>query len=128
MSAKKPDNHCPTCGIKIKRNSEACKKHCKRDVVRLRSMLDAVRGKGEEHHMWMGKEVSYSPLHKWLRKYFGKPDRCEECKTVTAKRFEWANMTGIYDRSRRNYAMLCKSCHVKKDRWGYTLTIQKAYA
>jgi len=59
----------------------------------------------------------YWSVHSWLRKTFGKANKCEsaECKG-TSKNFEWALIKGKeYHKVRENYMMLCISCHRKYD-------------
>lgn len=72
--------------------------------------------------LWKGDQVSYSGLHHWLTKYFGKPSLCENPKCtyprklhkrtlLKPKRYEWANISGKYKRERSDYIQLCPSCH-----------------
>lgn len=117
---------CPVCGVKIKNSSNACKKHCKseKEIERVKKMMAELTKKHskENHYRWKGDLVGYSALHKWLRKTFGKPDRCENPKcSGKSNVYEWANVTGIYNRDIKNYKKLCKSCHIKIDRWGYEI-------
>jgi len=77
---------------------------------------------GELSSMWKGDKVGYGALHDWLRFTFGKPIRCENKNCIYPRknslgkimkkpsRYEWANL-GTYDRQRKNWAMLCSSCH-----------------
>lgn len=65
----------------------------------------------EKHPCWKGDEVSYMGLHKWIDKHFIKENICEFCNTDVAKRYEWANITGVYNRIRENWVFLCKKCH-----------------
>jgi len=78
---------------------------------------------GEKHGMWKGDKVGYVALHRWLRRHYGKPDRCEKigCKyprmgdkkrlMIKPKRYEWANVSGRYLRERANWMQMCTSCH-----------------
>lgn len=54
-------------------------------------------------------------LHHRVRVLRGKPSLCEDCGTTTAKKFEWANLTGRYD-DINDYKRLCTSCHSKFDK------------
>jgi len=77
---------------------------------------------GEINEMWKGDKVGYQALHSWLYREFGKPTKCENKKCFYPRknkrgilmkkplRFEWANL-GTYDRDRKNWVMLCSSCH-----------------
>ena len=63
-------------------------------------------------------KMSYSNIHWWLRKIYGKANKCENSKCIykNPKRFEWALLKGRkYERNRKNYIMLCPSCHRKYD-------------
>lgn len=66
------------------------------------------------------KDVSvnkYQRIHYWIRKNFGKADRCEndDCEG-TSKKYEWALKKGkSYEKNINNFKMMCKSCHVKYD-------------
>ncbi len=62
-------------------------------------------------------EVSYSGLHKWIRKRFGRADHCESRNCPkTCFRFEWALKKGRrYSRDIKDYKQLCSSCHKRYD-------------
>ena len=93
-------------GIKGMRGHTAWNKGLKPDYVQK-----------ENHPMWKGDSAGYVAIHMWLKKYYGKPDRCENDPTHKAKRFEWANTTGTYTRNIKDYQQLCPSCHRRMD-WG----------
>lgn len=57
----------------------------------------------------------YGSTHDWIKRYFGKPNFCEHCGSKTAKKFEWANISGEYKRERTDWLRLCTSCHHKYD-------------
>lgn len=61
---------------------------------------------------WKG---GYFALHTWIERNFGKEKKCEICLSKSAKRYEWANVTGIYNRERKNWKRLCCKCHRKFD-------------
>ncbi len=69
----------------------------------------------ERHHGWKGDKVGYMGLHKWIGRHFGKPKKCEHCGTIAAKKFEWANRTGNYQRGREDWLRLCTRCHRRYD-------------
>lgn len=56
----------------------------------------------------------YTTLHKRVSRSRGKPRKCENCETETAKKYEWANKTGQYD-DVMDYVRLCTSCHHRMD-------------
>lgn len=74
--------------------------------------------RNEKHHNWKGKKVGYFALHNWLVRNFGKPEICENCgKADTRKQcMHWANVTGIYERERKNWKRLCVTCHNRFDK------------
>lgn len=77
------------------------------------------------HKFWVGKideqapgwkvNPSYSALHKWVTRKLGQPKLCENCGTTEAPRFEWANISGKYQRDINDYKRLCKRCHNNMD-------------
>lgn len=77
--------------------------------------------KGELHWNWSGDNVSYSAVHRWILKYYGKPNKCEKCgiENLIAKngqnKIHWSNISGEYKRNRNDWEKLCISCHFKKD-------------
>ncbi len=58
---------------------------------------------------------SYNSIHRFVTELYGKPSFCEVCGSTTAKTYEWANVTGIYERTRENWKRMCLSCHRKVD-------------
>lgn len=79
---------------------------------------DATRGKklerlaNENNPAWKGDTVSYSGIHRWIKRHFGKPSRCEHCSGKNnSKRYEWANISGEYQRDRSDWFELCATCH-----------------
>lgn len=82
----------------------------------------------EKHHEWKGNKASYTAFHQWLKRKYGKANKCENPKCVyprmtangilwSPKRFEWAKIHGYeHDHKRENYWQLCKSCHAIYDR------------
>lgn len=73
---------------------------------------------GEKSNQWKGDDVGYSGLHYWVYKQLGKPKECENCETIKAKKFEWANISGKYKRDISDWARLCASCHRLFDNTG----------
>jgi len=61
--------------------------------------------------------LEYMKIHHWLRNNYGRPEICEakDC-SKKSKTFEWAlKKSKSYERNRKNYFRLCKSCHSKYD-------------
>ena len=82
----------------------------KKNNIKTRTQIEA-QPRGAKHSLWKGDEVSYSGLHYWIQRKLGQPSLCEECGTTTAKRFEWANISGEYKRILDDWVRLCKKCH-----------------
>jgi len=64
----------------------------------------------------------YHAIHKWLIKYFGKANRCENplCDKTRIK-YHYALLKGKkHKHKRKNYIMLCTRCH-----FNYDITIEK---
>lgn len=66
--------------------------------------------KAEHHHAWKGDRASYSAIHKYATKHFGRPKLCVNCNS-TGTRMEWANLSRKYLRTREDWVELCASCH-----------------
>lgn len=122
---------CP-CGVKLKvspsqlKRKKYCSKNC---FYKYRPKTGFQKGhqfyKGGEkgwfkngHIPWhKNKQVKnlddysneLSNLHKWLRRHYGVPDRCDKCGSV--KNVEWANKTEKYLRVKSDWLKLCKKCH-----------------
>lgn len=75
----------------------------------------------ERHYSWKGENVSYSGLHYWISRKLGKPRICGFCKTESAKKYEWANISKDYKRDLSDWIRLCTSCHRKYDGHGYKM-------
>ena len=71
--------------------------------------------KGNKNYWWKGDKVGYFSLHHWIEGNYGKPKICSHCGTTTAKRFEWANISGKYKRDIKDFVRLCTKCHRKFD-------------
>ena len=69
---------------------------------------------GSANHAWKGDSAKYAALHLRVQSLRGTPSLCEHCGSTTAKRFEWANLTGKYE-DVADYVRLCVSCHHKMD-------------
>lgn len=62
-------------------------------------------------------ETHYRAVHSWLRKHFGRAERCEgtEC-SGKSKVYNWALKHGCdYDFKRENFINLCRGCHARYD-------------
>jgi hypothetical protein len=75
----------------------------------------SLKAKGKGNSQWKGDDVRYAALHEWVRKNFGQPETCEDCKTsgLKGKKIHWANVSGRYLRLRRDWKRLCVKCHSK---------------
>lgn len=72
---------------------------------------------GASNRLWKGDEASYTSIHNWVSRHFGKPQECEKCgENPNAYRYEWANKSGEYKRIRSDWMRLCVPCHRRMDR------------
>lgn len=68
------------------------------------------------HPLWKGDGVSYITLHQWVQRRKGKPSKCEHCGYDKSDRdYEWANVSGKYERDLKDFIRLCIPCHKKFD-------------
>lgn len=68
---------------------------------------------GKRHHLWKGDNVTYAPLHKWVRLHKPKPLLCQRCGIK--KLLEVANISGSYKRDVDDYIWICRKCHLQSD-------------
>ena len=71
---------------------------------------------GKKHFAWKGKNAGYGAKHDWVERVLGKPKKCTKCGTTKAKKFEWANKSGKYQRKIKDWIRLCSKCHHKMDK------------
>ena len=88
---------------------------------------------GEKARAWKGMAAGYEAKHMWIVKHYGNASRCENQCSNPAKRYEWANISGTYQRERGDYRELCPSCHRKLDhgmlcKRGHWLTKDNVYS
>ena len=80
---------------------------------------------GKKNGNWKGDKLTYSGIHMWLVRIFGKANKCEFCDLVGCKKnnkwnIEWAKLKDKkYERKRENFIMLCKLCHNRYDKTGF---------
>jgi hypothetical protein len=70
--------------------------------------------RGAKNSLWKGDLAGYAAMHLRVASVRGTPSICEDCGTTTAKRYEWANLTGHYE-DVNDYRRLCVSCHKRFD-------------
>lgn len=133
---------CGVCGKEFYRSpasakiSRTCSKACQYSTARRPSGLtyiikvknrawfkpghDGGKNKGRVPKSFKGDEGSYSVIHQWVRRHYGKPGKCENCGAT--EDLHWANKSGEYHRVRDDWMRLCRLCHVRHDRknglWG----------
>lgn len=110
-------NNLPKCKecdkVLSKMGAIHCVKHKPHSIVKF----------GIDNHMWKGDNVKYISLHIWVASKLGKPSFCENCGSISAKRYEWANLTREYIRDLSKWTRLCSSCHIKHDRYNHELKL-----
>jgi hypothetical protein len=72
----------------------------------------------ERNGNWLGDQISYRGLHKFIELQLGKPTSCEMCGRVklSRKQIHWANRSGRYLRDLNDWLRLCVPCHRQYDR------------
>lgn len=60
-------------------------------------------------------QITYRALHYRIYSLFGKPNKCEYCNMENQKKYEWANISGMYTLQRSDWRRLCTKCHRKLD-------------
>jgi len=102
---------CIECGRLLKYKSLRCR-DCYNTYFNELSLF-AKGFEGKQNGMWKGDKVSYSGLHKWIRKYKPKLFYCQLCGRNG--KLHVANISGEYRRDVNDYQWLCPKCHVYKD-------------
>jgi len=92
-------------------SQECTGKHSTGKPINVRENNPNWRKLGEQNHAWRGNNITYKHLHTWIIKQLGVPRLCSNCGTTTAKRFEWANISGEYLRDVSDFKRLCCKCH-----------------
>ncbi len=83
--------------------------------------LGKISCSGEDSHFWLGGNPkprvihNYSGIHQWVRRHFGRPDRCSSCgkDNLYGRKIHWANVDGEYTKEKNNWIRLCVPCHYK---------------
>lgn len=118
---------CTVCGTEIKRRRVSdtyfCDPACRSVFLKGRHISEATQfkagfkqGTNNRNPNWKGEEAGKQAIHGWLNRHFGKPQECEKCLSTSAKRYDWANVSGDYRRDRTDFLRLCRSCHMKMDK------------
>lgn len=61
--------------------------------------------------------LTYAGIHAWVRRRWGKADRCELCgkQGLSGRKAHWMNKNHRYTRRRRDWLMACRPCHAAFD-------------
>lgn len=66
----------------------------------------------------------YTNIHSKIRRRFGTPSVCEDCKGLFSGRFiHWANVSGEYKEDRSDWKRLCAKCHKNRDFSNITISV-----
>ena|SRR3990167_10117412 len=65
--------------------------------------------KAEKNWGWKGNNASFSGIHIWVHRNWIKKEKCDGCKKI--KKLDWANKDHKYNRVRKDWMCLCRSCH-----------------
>lgn len=76
-------------------------------------------GIGDRNINWKGDRVTYSPLHKWVRRCLGNLKECVYCgNTGETGKIELASISHKAKRDLTDYIPLCVKCHREYDKQG----------
>ncbi len=103
---------CLACRKEFIAKPSADRKYCSYKCYRKHFIVP----KGEKHHFWKGDKIGYWGVHVWIRRTLGTPKVCQNCGSKTAKKFEWANISGKYRRDISDWKRLCTKCHIAFDK------------
>lgn len=67
------------------------------------------------HNKGVYTATTIASIHTWIKGIKGKPNKCEDCGTTTAKAYHWSNIDHKYSKNPEDYRRLCVSCHLKYD-------------
>lgn len=68
---------------------------------------------GAKHHLWIGDDIGYRGLHKWVQRHKG--PACNQKCDCGKQAAHWANVSGKYLRELDDYEAMCVSCHHRYD-------------
>lgn len=109
---------CPECGKEITRGKKRCAAHSftPERIEAIRKGREGIEG--EKHPNWKGDAVSYSGLHRWIRRKLGTPKRCDHCgnNDLRHRQYHWANKSKRYERTLSDWMRLCVKCHQSFDK------------
>lgn len=105
------------CGKIISFYAKNCAAHVEFSPERIKQIRKGAKKRsGSNHHAWKGENVSYRGIHAWIVKNYGQPDTCEGCGIKNnGHKMHWANLSGKYLRSRKDWKRLCPKCHAALD-------------
>lgn len=111
------------CYLKRKNGGLFCSKSCraKNQYPSMKVFIETsqkmtLNQYGKNNHMWKGDMVGYSGIHAWIKSILGYPNKCDNCGKEDLKRYEWANISGLYKRELCDWRRLCKHCHCVETR------------
>jgi len=107
------------CGATVRRRFQRGH-NWRKDRAKLSRAIAArnTREAGPRHPRWLGDQVDYKQLHKWVNRNRKRTGVCEECgATPPAKAdgragTDWANISGEYRRDLSDYRELCHPCNM----------------
>lgn len=108
---------CEICKKQLKNfYAKRCKKHPS-DEHRKRMREARIKRYANAHPLWKRKEIDYRTIHTWVQKHLGTPTKCRKCKRdgLTRHKIHWANISGRYKRTLKDWIRLCAGCHKRYD-------------
>lgn len=87
----------------------------KRTPEAIAKMRESLIKNASNRKDWKGDNAGYGAIHERIKVRLGRPSKCEHCKTTTAKKYEWANISKEYKTDLDDWIRLCVSCHKRYD-------------
>jgi len=85
------------------------------ESAKKRDRATRIKSVGINNYQWKETGAGMSSIHHWVRRWKGKPNKCDNCGTENAKKYEWCNIDHKYRRVLEDYIRMCTKCHRKYD-------------
>lgn len=70
-------------------------------------------------------DKNYNKVHQYIRRNWQPADFCTQCGNTEPRRYEWANVTGVYSKNLEDYLPMCVPCHRSFDYSDYQKDIHR---
>lgn len=119
---KKINKVCENCSVifpvfPYRKNARFCSNKCRGSMLLGKDPPNAIKigQRLSPETEFKGNSSSYEAIHQWVKRKYGKANKCEKCGTENKVRFEWSNKDGLYKKDINTWQQLCQSCHRNYD-------------